>query len=248
MRAATGDLLDDLGTRGQSVHGQHEHVAGSCPVERVAGRRDLVWRLRQRFGGQARAQQRIAQDPGDLAGLTAAQVARELLEHDQRRREFRCHPCKALDVGVLPIAGVAEQQSEATSPCAQRRGDLEQPAQPFRVVGVVDDHVDVTDRVAHEAPGIVACVRAETREHPHDGIRCHAERYRGERCGTEVGDVVAGPGPDGDRHAGNGTEVVHRSPQRDRKLAVAHPTGRAAGRAMRREERVFGVPREPALP
>ena len=239
------DECDDLVARDARVHREHEHVAGACPCERGAHGVDLRQAHGKRRLGVAAAEQCRAQDCRHLAGRAAAQEPFRFLDDHQIGARPRRGRGELLDVADLPVAGLTEQQPQPPG-AAQVMRNLEQTAQTVRVVCVVHQQAHATHLVAHEPPRVVAHVRSEACVHRRDGRGGNPERERGERGAGEIRDVVGGAAVDRERHRSDRAEIVRLSAQPRHQPPVAHASACPALCAMRDEQRVVRVAREPA--
>ena len=105
---------------------------GARPGERHGARRRLRLRLSTIAASATPASpKRAAQDGRDLARVAAPQVARHFLEHDEVRPRGGGDRRKTLEIGILAIAGLAEQERQPSArfegAVRNRRGPQAQP-------------------------------------------------------------------------------------------------------------------------
>ena len=131
-----------------------------------------------------------------------------LFHDDEVGPKFSGRPGQLLDIGILAVARMAEQQSEAATAAAQMIGHSEKSTQAVGIVGIVDQHLHGAHREAHHPAGIVLEVGTEAREHRGDRVRCDTERHCGKRCAGQVCDVVGCNSIHRQRHGGNLPQIV----------------------------------------
>ena len=124
---------------------------------------------------------------------------------------------------------------------AQVLGNLEQAAQPLRVVRVIDEDAHTLALEAHQPAEVVSETRSEVREHARDARRGYAERRRRKCSAGEVRDVVDGAATDRERHRSDCPEIVLLAPMVEREPTGTHPAGRTAALAMRTQRGKIGI-------
>src|SRR3546814_8069411 len=103
---------DDWCARAQFVHRQHHQVAVARPLKRAPRGLDLVQPGFDRVVTNAGFAQRLAHDPRDDPGLAPALVAADVLEYHQLRPESRRGVGHRAPVGLLAVAGLAEDHRQ----------------------------------------------------------------------------------------------------------------------------------------
>src|SRR5580698_5942800 len=122
------------------MQGQGENIAGSCPVEGETCRLVFTRTHRERGAGNAETQQLGAKDARDLSTGSTPQLCFVFLDHDEIWVELRRHSRQCLDIGVFAIAGVAQNQAEASVSAAQALSHRQKAAQTLRIMSIVDEN------------------------------------------------------------------------------------------------------------
>ncbi len=110
---------------------------------------------------------------------------------------------------------------------------------------VVEQYGCAGERPAHQTAGIIGIVAAEAREHLRNRFGGKAECV-GKQCRAgDIRDVVRCCAAHCQRHLGDLAERMIRAVAMQNQFAVAHAAGRTRARAMRDQQGVIGVEREP---
>ena len=128
----------------------------------------------------------------------------------------------------------------------KRPRDLQHATQSVRVVRVIEHHPHPVQVEAHQSPGVVVGIRAESRVDRRDVLGPDAEARRRERRAREVGDVVPGMSADGERHVGDRAEVVLRGRDAKDQPPGTHSANSPTVGPMPGQQFVVVVEREPA--
>ena len=115
---------------------------------------------------------------GISPGARPRKCASSSFTHHEVRLKLGGHLRQFLDIGVLAVAGLAEQQSEAAGAAAHVIGDREKTAQTIRIVGVVDEYLHSTHLEPHHPAGIVLKIASRTAQAPRrsSSVRCRERR------------------------------------------------------------------------